>query len=155
DAIALAGNWTPQGQAWLVAQREPLIQIAGAFGTIVSSGPESLPPGGPRPWLAIQARCWIEAVLLPLALEAAGLPRGTDPASLEPIEPGLPERNSDTESRAWSFCTELTLLGAVAMADALAADEDSRLLCRRIVGLIWRAALERVQARDLAFDTNL
>ena len=158
DELRLEGGWTELGIAWIDAERENLIHIADA-GTLAPDAQAVVypPPGGVRvrnPWLATYASHWLEDELLPLALNAAGLPADSPLDDLALLEQP-PQRHADAEARAWSFCCELALLGAVAIADELAANEHSRKLRKVITGLVWRDALDCVHARDLAFDTNL
>lgn len=107
---------------------------------------------------------WLKQDLLPLALQAAGLPPETAPA--EVLSLGLPMPNSDKEGHydtldARTYCSQCLLFCATLMAqewtESLAdpaelAEAQALVAC--IYGLIWRDAIERAIARDLDFATN-
>lgn len=104
--------------------------------------------------IALRALHWLEDVLLPQALTAAGLPVETKLEELRKLKlPQPPEVNRD--AMASDCCQELLLSGAVVIASTLAQSERAQQICQVLMGLMWRDALDYSQSRDLALATNI
>lgn len=102
---------------------------------------------------SLYALDWLELKLLPLVLEAAGLPPDTTPAGL--LEMDLPTPNDPDFAgyiliEAGFNCQQLVLYGAVLLAAELAGTDQARQLALAVCGLIWQTAAELAKIRDMA-----
>lgn len=95
---------------------------------------------------------WLELKLLPMAIQAAGLSPETGLDDL--LRQNLPTVNSDAFAEYQNFeartlCSRCLLFNAVMLAAELSQTEKAQQIARCIYGLMWRAATNFAEARDL------
>ncbi|PKL77388.1 MAG: hypothetical protein CVV27_05595 [Candidatus Melainabacteria bacterium HGW-Melainabacteria-1] len=100
---------------------------------------------------------WLEKHLLPLALQAVGLPAETDLGQLEAL--ALPCVNDEeipfyANAEAGTLCTQRPLFCAVMLAESFVHHEQAWRIIRAIYGLMWRDGVEYALARDLDMALN-
>lgn len=96
---------------------------------------------------------WLEQQLIPLALEAVGLPADSpleqvlklNPASLEPEHFA-----SVDETNAAISCSETPLFGAMMLAKELADSDSLKALAEALLGVMFRHAKELSNANQAA-----
>lgn len=94
---------------------------------------------------------WLEEILLPIAISAAGLPPEMEIENFILNASDEPNITIGIED----YINDLLIIGASVIANQLANNQRAKRILQCIRTLIVQDAIELINARELAFDTNL